>query len=225
VSGKPEPPSPLLATLARRVTALRHRRGWSRRALSERSGVSVRYLARVEAGEGNLSLLRLEALAAALGTTPAALVQAESARGLILTLVGLRGAGKSTVGPLVAAAAGVPFIEMDTLILEASGLPLDQLFELGSQGYVHADQAAKRNRQCESLLSRAGAPTHGTGWWGGHRAVSSGAKPNGTNGLRQARSGSDPGADTHPSSAVCPPTSGRRLPCQPERVVRTARSR
>ena len=127
--------SPVLRALAGRVRHLRARRGFSRAELSRRSGLSVRYLARVENGEGNISLCRLEELALALDTRPDLLVRPQQDRGFILTLVGLRGAGKSTVGPLVAAATGVPFVEMDTLILEACCLPLDQLFELHGERY------------------------------------------------------------------------------------------
>jgi XRE family aerobic/anaerobic benzoate catabolism transcriptional regulator len=49
--------------------------------------------------------------------------------------VGLRGAGKSTVGPLLAQRLGVPFVEMERRIMEISGLPMDQLFELHGEPY------------------------------------------------------------------------------------------
>jgi XRE family aerobic/anaerobic benzoate catabolism transcriptional regulator len=42
----------------------------------------------------------------------------------------MRGAGKSTLGPALAARLGRPFLEMDALIQDAAGLPLDQIFEL-----------------------------------------------------------------------------------------------
>jgi len=125
----------LLALLSRRVRALRDARNWSRADLAERSGLSVRYLARIEAGDGNISLLRLDALASALGTTPDELVRMPDRRSGVVALVGLRGAGKSTVGPLLARELGTPFIEMDALILQASGLPLDQIFELHGERY------------------------------------------------------------------------------------------
>jgi len=130
-----QPPPALLATLAHRVRALRRSRGWSRAQLAERSGLSLRFLARIEAGDGNVSILRLAALARALGTTPDRLVRPRARRRDIIALVGLRGAGKSTVGPLLARRLGRPFIEMDARITEASGLTLDQLFELHGEGY------------------------------------------------------------------------------------------
>jgi len=52
-----------------------------------------------------------------------------------VALVGLRGAGKSTVGRLLARRLDVPFIEMDALITETSGLTLEQLFELHGERY------------------------------------------------------------------------------------------
>jgi XRE family aerobic/anaerobic benzoate catabolism transcriptional regulator len=125
----------LLAGLAQRVRGLREERGWSRRELARRSGLSVRFLARVEAADGNISVLRLESLARALGSTPDTLLRPVADPSGLIALVGLRGAGKSTVGPLLAERLSVPFIEMDTLIVETSGLALDQLFELHGERY------------------------------------------------------------------------------------------
>jgi len=53
----------------------------------------------------------------------------------MIALTGLRGAGKSTIGPLLAAEMNVPFVEMDALVQEAAGLPLDQIFELHGERY------------------------------------------------------------------------------------------
>ena len=128
-------PSTLLATVAHRVRALRRSYGWTRAELAERSGLSLRFLARIEAGEGNVSILRLAALARALGTTPDRLVRPRARRSDIVALVGLRGAGKSTIGPLLARRLGRPFVEMDARITDASGLTLDQLFELHGESY------------------------------------------------------------------------------------------
>ncbi|MCP3983984.1 MAG: helix-turn-helix domain-containing protein, partial [bacterium] len=56
-------PSRLLDDLSRKVRSLRKQLRWSRERLARESGVSVRFLARIESGEGNISVLRLEALA------------------------------------------------------------------------------------------------------------------------------------------------------------------
>ncbi len=129
-------PSGLLADLARRVRQLRESRRWTQGELARRSGLSVRFLARVESGDGNISVLRLDALARALGTTGDALLRPALSDGRrLIALVGLRGAGKSTVGPLLARRLYLPFVEMDHRIMEAWGLPLDQLFELHGERY------------------------------------------------------------------------------------------
>lgn len=127
--------SRLLEVLAARVRRLRKERGWTRNELAGRSGLSVRFLARVESGEGNISVRRLEELAQALETSPSELVRPLAAPNGIVALVGLRGAGKSTVGALLARRLAVPFVEMDDRITEASGLSLDQLFELHGERY------------------------------------------------------------------------------------------
>lgn len=53
-----------------------------------------------------------------------------------IALIGLRGAGKSTLGERLASDLGVPFIELDREIEAESGLPLAELFSLyGQAGY------------------------------------------------------------------------------------------
>jgi XRE family transcriptional regulator, aerobic/anaerobic benzoate catabolism transcriptional regulator len=56
-----------LLTVGTRVRAERQRLALSRRALAEASGVSERYLAELERGAGNASLLVLRQVAMALG--------------------------------------------------------------------------------------------------------------------------------------------------------------
>jgi XRE family aerobic/anaerobic benzoate catabolism transcriptional regulator len=124
-----------LDLLASRVRRMRESRGWSRADLAARSGLSVRFLARIESGDGNVSLVRLVDLAEALDTTADVLLRAPRPRGPVIALTGLRGAGKSTVGPMLAAELSVPFVEMDALVQEAAGLPLDQIFELHGERY------------------------------------------------------------------------------------------
>lgn len=144
----------ILDDLAVRVRRLREDRSWSRADLAERSGLSVRFLARIESGEGNVSVLRLAELAAALGTTADALVRREAARGRIVTLVGMRGAGKSTVGPILARDLEVPFVEVESAIFEVSGLPLDQLFELHGEAYYR-----RLERETLARIVAGGGPT------------------------------------------------------------------
>ncbi len=53
----------------------------------------------------------------------------------VVALLGVRGAGKSTVGRRVAALLGVEFIELDSLIEEASGLSLGEIFAIHGEEY------------------------------------------------------------------------------------------
>src|SRR5262245_12047589 len=101
--------STLLAALGARVRSLRTRRSWSRRDLATATGLSERFLAQVETGKGNPSVLSLERIAAALDSSPAALLAPPSAPSLV-ALLGVRGAGKSTLGARLAERLGVPFI-------------------------------------------------------------------------------------------------------------------
>lgn len=62
-----EDPNQLLRNIGLRLAELRGGRGWSREDLAERLGVSVRYLARLEAGKQNLTVYRLVWLAGHVG--------------------------------------------------------------------------------------------------------------------------------------------------------------
>lgn len=128
----------LLTTVGARVRALRERQGLARRQLSETSGVSERFLAQLEAGRGNISLLRFADVAEALGTTPSELLAGASSpkNGTrIVALLGVRGAGKSTVGALLADKHEVPFVEVDSRIEKSAGLSLAEIFEMHGEAY------------------------------------------------------------------------------------------
>ncbi len=128
----------LLTTVGARVRALRERQGLARRQLSEISGVSERFLAQLEAGRGNISLLRFADVAEALGTTPAELLAGASAPrtgNAVVALLGVRGAGKSSVGQRLAERHGVPFVEVDSRIEQSAGLSLSEIFELHGEAY------------------------------------------------------------------------------------------
>jgi XRE family aerobic/anaerobic benzoate catabolism transcriptional regulator len=53
----------------------------------------------------------------------------------MVALLGLRGAGKSTIGPKLAERLGLPFVELDRVIEQAAGLSLAELFELHGEAY------------------------------------------------------------------------------------------
>lgn len=160
-----------LRLLGDRVRQARARRGMSRKVLAGDSGVSERYLAQLETGQGNISILLLRRIALALDLPLEVLVlegpeppidlvhtmellrrlpaeELRRARRLLLeqfggvdcasrrgriALIGLRGAGKSTLGTMLAEMLQVPFIELDRLIEEQGRVPLSVIFELRGQ--------------------------------------------------------------------------------------------
>jgi XRE family transcriptional regulator, aerobic/anaerobic benzoate catabolism transcriptional regulator len=125
------------------VRDARKSRGLSRRLLSDMSGVSERYLAQLEGGSGNISIVLLRDIALSLGVMLEDLVSepdnnrtGNDARASRLALVGLRGAGKSTLGKALARRLGFKFVELNDVIRELSGLPISELFNLyGQDGY------------------------------------------------------------------------------------------
>lgn len=127
-----EPADDLLFRVGARVRALRRERGWSRKELGERAGLSERFLAMIEGGQGNPSLRSLAEIAGALATTPVALIEPQSR---IVALLGLRGAGKSSVGRALATRLRADLIELDARIEEAAGLSLSEIWELHGEAY------------------------------------------------------------------------------------------
>jgi XRE family aerobic/anaerobic benzoate catabolism transcriptional regulator len=166
-----EEKSRYLRLLGDRVREARARRGMTRKILARDSQVSERYLAQLEAGQGNISILLLRELAEALDLPLTSLVLdgpeppvdllhtieflrrlrppelAEAHKLLVshfggneidarrhrIALIGLRGAGKSTLGAALAQRLGVPFIELDREIEAESGVALSAIFDLYGQ--------------------------------------------------------------------------------------------
>jgi XRE family aerobic/anaerobic benzoate catabolism transcriptional regulator len=123
-----------LGRLGERVRAWRNTQGMSRRLLAESSGVSERYLAQLEAGRGNISVLLLRRVARAMRVPVEELVREEpAARSARIALVGLRGAGKSTLGTKLAQGLGVPFVELDREVEKEAGAKLGEVFALYGQ--------------------------------------------------------------------------------------------
>jgi XRE family aerobic/anaerobic benzoate catabolism transcriptional regulator len=161
-----------LAALGRQVRESRERRGLARKAMSQSAGVSERYLAQLEAGEGNASVLLLRSVARALETPLTELIdpressvekrlirrfldrlpahrledamfrlmrdygEEATTRRKRIALVGLRGAGKTTLGSALAAELDTPFVELDREIEREAGVSLSEIFLLyGQEGY------------------------------------------------------------------------------------------
>jgi XRE family aerobic/anaerobic benzoate catabolism transcriptional regulator len=143
-SAPPPTESLLLRELAQRIRALRKSRSLTRKNLSQLADVSERHLAQLESGEGNISILLLNRIATALNTSLAELFANDeqsasneiSPRHKRIALIGLRGAGKSTLGQKLAETRNVPFIELDREIEKETGMPLADIFSLyGQSGY------------------------------------------------------------------------------------------
>lgn len=160
-----------LQGVGRKVRAARAQRGMTRKILARDSGVSERYLAQLEAGQGNPSILVVRQIAGAMDLPATALIddgpvqpvdmqlaiqllgrlsvdqQAEARRWLQghfddpgltmrqsrIALIGLRGAGKSTLGKSLAARLAVPFIELNRVIEHDYGASLSELLSLSGQ--------------------------------------------------------------------------------------------
>jgi XRE family transcriptional regulator, aerobic/anaerobic benzoate catabolism transcriptional regulator len=174
-------PTEFLQLLAERLRTMRNRRGISRKVLARQSDISERYLAQLEAGEANYSIVLLRRIAKAIGVhlidlvddrperqleavlleqfvgrlSPAQLCEARdllvrhfegktsARRKERIAFVGLRGAGKSTIGQLLAGRLKVPFFELDRMVEQQNGMSLTEIFEMfGQETFRRSERAA-----------------------------------------------------------------------------------
>ena len=172
-SGRSAREDGFLLALGKRVRELRSRRGMTRKVVARESDVSERHLAQLEAGYGNISVVLLRRIAAALHVNIAEFFSSEveqpaekriiqrflerlpahrmpdvvsrlmrdfgedeKVRRRRIALIGLRGAGKSTLGSRLAQQMNTPFIELDHEIEKDAGMALADIFSLyGQAGY------------------------------------------------------------------------------------------
>lgn len=182
LSSAEEAKSPRLAAFGERLRMLRARRGLTRKAVAQAADVSERYLANLEHGTGNPSLLILDQIAGALQCSQAELIgdvttsspewllirellegRGEAdlmrvrvaigevlgtggdrrAKGRRVALIGLRGAGKSTLGHLLAEDLDVPFIELSAEIEKVAGYSIREIQDLyGATAYRRYERRA-----------------------------------------------------------------------------------
>ncbi|MFN0108490.1 MAG: shikimate kinase [Blastocatellia bacterium] len=76
-----------------------------------------------------------------------------------IALVGLRGAGKSTIGPLLAKRLKTKFIELDHWVEEAAGMPLAEIFRLHGEAYF----SRLENEALNKLLATSAGCVFATG--------------------------------------------------------------
>ena len=126
----------LLSQIGARLRARRTDWGLTQAELAKRAGVSPRFLVQLEKGEGNISVGRLAEVCSALDLALSDLFRGIGpGRPMKFALVGLRGAGKSTVGARLSDAIGADFIELDALIEQEAGMSLRELFELRGEAH------------------------------------------------------------------------------------------
>lgn len=151
----------MLARIGAQLHAARRGRNLSRRELAELSGVSERFIALTEGGEANISVIRLAALAGAVGLSLSNIFAEDRPRGRRIALIGLRGAGKSTLGEAVAVRLGLPFIELNREIEAHSGIAVAEIFALyGDEGYRRLErdalEAVAAGHECAVLAVAGG---------------------------------------------------------------------
>jgi XRE family aerobic/anaerobic benzoate catabolism transcriptional regulator len=177
---QPDPESAFLEQLGQRVRTMRALRGMSRKVLAKVSGISERYIAQLESGKGNVSIVLLRRVSGAMGAhledlipigepspdwpvirdllrqaTPNQIAQAKdilsgqsaSAHRRMsfsgIALIGLRGAGKSTLGKMLAKTIGWDFVELNKEIEAQNGLSVAEIIALyGQEGFRRMEQAA-----------------------------------------------------------------------------------
>src|ERR1700687_5777967 len=111
----------------------------SRKVLAKVSGISERYIAQLEGGKGNVR----SCCCAGYRTPWARTLKTWQMAFAGIALIGLRGAGKSTLGKMLAKKIGWSFVELNKEIEAQNGLSVAEIIALyGQEGFRRMEQAA-----------------------------------------------------------------------------------
>jgi shikimate kinase len=81
----------------------------------------------------------------------------------VVVLIGPPASGKSSVGPMLAAALGLPFADTDVLVSEAAGKPVSDIFIDDGEGVFREHERAATARGLEGFGSGGGILALGSG--------------------------------------------------------------
>lgn len=150
----------VLAEVGSRLAQARQNQGLSLTEAAGMAHVSARYLRMAEAGQANLSLLKLTSLAKALRLPLGQLCDIDlTGPSTRFALLGVRGCGKTTVGKRLAKRLKVPFVELDQCIEDLAGMNLTQIFSIHGEPYYQQLQ----REALEKWLARSGSGVLATG--------------------------------------------------------------
>jgi XRE family transcriptional regulator, aerobic/anaerobic benzoate catabolism transcriptional regulator len=129
----------LLREVGSRVRQRRQQRALTIKQLASSSGLSERFVSELEAGRANISVINLSQVAHALEVPLTGLFALPAGTRApsegVISLLGLRGAGKSSVGKALSHALGVGFWELDRLVEVEAGMDLPEIFAIHGEVY------------------------------------------------------------------------------------------
>lgn len=140
----------ILPLIGERLRKRRKDLGLSQAELARRAQVSPRFLVQLEGGIANISVQRLVEVCVVLDLSLSELFAGLGPQGARpIALVGLRGAGKSTIGARLAQRLDLPFVELDERVEAAAGMTLAELFELSGEARFREVEARVLDRLLE----------------------------------------------------------------------------
>lgn len=169
---KPEDERDYLVEVGRRVRHCRHAISMTRRQLAERSGLSERYLAQLEAGDGNISILLIRRVARVLRVDlprliaePAEQLTSRPTRIALMAIEDSAARGLlGRVSMLLSSALGTPLIDIGSEVLAELGVGADDAARhLGAEACRDAQRRAllrltAAHRRCVIAMGELPAP-------------------------------------------------------------------